>query len=393
VARHSPPRTPDTLRFSEGTVSHERETPHEAALRELIEEANRSGESRSAPRRHHLVPVFYLKQWADDGKIRVTDIDKGKSWITTPKRAASEIDYYRIESPDLDPAEIPPLLFEVTLSKIERWGADFIAAVTDDPIAALRDDEMRVLFSNYMAFQYVRGRDYRTFTHASMTDLFKLTYGEITDEGIRHELSERGLETSPENLALFRGFVDQLNSGEITVGPHQASAIGMSGELAQEIGLHLFARGWHIYQVPEILLTCDEPVIPIAGPPHPRGERGGVGDAAVVIFPLTPGLLLAMFDGFNAIPAPPHELGPHDVGQLNREIAAASSTYTFERPVRNLASGFKLPKKAAAISRAAPVPVDDTAEKHLIRSHRPSRWANAKRIPPWPVERWYQQSG
>ena len=58
------------------------ETSHEAALRELIEEAPRSGESRSAPRRHHLVPVFYLKQWADDGKIRMTDIDEGKSWVS-----------------------------------------------------------------------------------------------------------------------------------------------------------------------------------------------------------------------------------------------------------------------------------------------------------------------
>ena len=206
-------------------MSHEREIPHEAALRELIEEAHRSGESRSAPRRHHLVPVFYLKHWADDGKIRVTDIDKRKSWITTPKRAASENDYYRIESPDLDPEDEPPLLFEVTLSRIERWGADFIAALLDDPVGALRDDQMRVLFSYYMAFQYVRGRDYRAFTRASMTDLFKLSYGEITDKGIRHELSERGLETSPENRELFRKFVDQLNSGEIMVGPHQASDI------------------------------------------------------------------------------------------------------------------------------------------------------------------------
>jgi hypothetical protein len=104
-------------------------------------------------------------------------------------------------------------------------------------------------------------------------------------------------------VVLFRRFVDQLSSGDTTVGPQQVSAIGMSGLLAQEIGLDLFARGWHIDQVPEILLTCDEPVIPIAGPPDPRTERGGVGNAAVVIFTLTPGLLLAMFDGFNAAPA------------------------------------------------------------------------------------------
>lgn len=371
-------------------MSNAGETSHKTALRELLEEARRSGESGSAPRRHHLVPVFYLKRWADEGKIRVNDIDKGKSWVTTPKKAASETDYYRIESPDLDPVEIPPLLFEVSLSKVERWGADFINAAIGDPANAARDDEMRVLFSLYMAFQYVRGRSYRTFIRAAMTDSFKLTYGEITDEGIRHVLREKGLDHNAENMALFRSFVEELNRGDVTVGPQQASVIGMSGKLAEEVGRHLCNRGWYIYQVPEILLTCDEPVVPIAGPPHARSERGGVGNAGVVIFPLTPGLLLAMFDGINARPAPPYELGYRDIAQLNREIVAASSTYAFERPARNLASAFKVPKAATPISRAASIPVSDAGEKYLIRSHRPSRWANAKRTPSWPVERWFR---
>jgi hypothetical protein len=227
-------------------------------MRALLEEARRSGESTSAPRRHHLVPSFYLKHWADDGKVRVINIDERKSFIMTPRKAATETDYYRIESPDLDPEEIPPLLFEVVLSKVERWGADFINAAIGDPVAVLRDDEQRVFFSVYMAFQYVRGRSYRAVARASATDAFKLTYGEITDDGIRHMLQEKGLEHNAENMALFRSFVDQLNSGEIEIGPQQAAVIGMSGKDVEEIGLRLFARGWRIYQMPEILLTCDE---------------------------------------------------------------------------------------------------------------------------------------
>jgi hypothetical protein len=45
--------------------------------------------------------------------------------VTTPRKAATETDYYRIESPDLDPEEIPPLLFEVTFSRVEKWGFGF----------------------------------------------------------------------------------------------------------------------------------------------------------------------------------------------------------------------------------------------------------------------------
>src|ERR1700682_1488163 len=165
-------------------------TPRKAALRALLEEARRSGESTSAPKRHHLVPAFYLRHWADDGQLRVTHVDEKRSWFTTPRKAATETDYYRIKSPELDPEESPPLLFEVTLSKVERWGADFINAAIADPVAVLRDDEQRVLFSSYMAFQYVRGRNLRAFSHASMNDYFKLTYGEMTHAGIRHFLQE-----------------------------------------------------------------------------------------------------------------------------------------------------------------------------------------------------------
>jgi hypothetical protein len=244
-----------------------------------------------------------------------------------------------------------------------------------------------------MAFQYVRGRNFRAFSHASMNDYFKLTYGEMTHAGIRHFLQEEGQEATPERIAEMRQFLERLNSGDITVGPQKASVIGMSGKLVEEIGLHLFARGWRIYQVPEMLLTCDEPVVPIAGPRHRRTERSGVGNAGVVIYPLTPGLLLAMFDGFNACPAQPHELNYRHVAGLNGEIAAASSIYAFERPAHNIASGLRLPKAPDPVSMAAPIPVDDTRERYLIRSHRPSRWANAKRPPPWPVERWFRTAG
>src|ERR1700728_1073311 len=111
------------------------ETRHAAALRELLEEARRSGESQSAPRRHHLVPAFYLNHWAVGGKIRVTHLDEPRSWKSSPKNAALETDFYRVESADLDPRDVPPLLFETALSKLEQWGADFINAAISDPSA------------------------------------------------------------------------------------------------------------------------------------------------------------------------------------------------------------------------------------------------------------------
>jgi hypothetical protein len=371
-------------------VTRRRETRHEAALRELIDEARRSGESRSAARRHHIVPAFYLKHWADGGKIRVTNIDEAKSWVTTPKNAALETDFYRVESPDLDPQEVPPLLFETALSKFEQWGAEFITAAIDDPDKPGREDEMRVRFSLYMAMQYVRGRHFRAVARASATDFLKLKYGELTDKGVRYVLQEKGLEPSQENIAKVRRFADDLNSGDLTLGPDKASLIGISGRMVDKIGVYLFDRGWHIYQVPRILLTCDEPLVPIPGPPHSRTERGGLADAGVVLFPLTPSLLLAMFDGVHAQPQKPYGLNYGDIADINREIACAAYTYAFERPNRNVAAALKLPKAAEPISRAVAAPDDGAAEgRFLIRRHRPNRWAGTTPSPPWPVERWF----
>ncbi|MEE3751886.1 DUF4238 domain-containing protein [Mycobacterium intracellulare] len=368
------------------------ETEHEAALRELLEEARRSGESASAQKRHHLVPAFYLKQWADDGKLRVTHVDGKRSWVTTPRKAATETDYYRLESPELDPEEVPPLLFEVTLSRVERWGADFIDAAIVDPIQVLSNDEQRVLFSIFMAFQYVRGRNFRAFSHASMNDYFKLTYGEMTDAGITHFLQERGQEPTPKAIAEMRRFLDGLNSGDITVGPQKASVIGMSGQMVETIGLHLFARHWRIYRVPPILVTSDEPVVPINGPFRPRVERGSVGIAGVVIFPLTPGLLLAAFDGYKARPAVPDRLGHCDIADINREIVAACSTYAYERPGRRTAMAFRLPLTPPPTATSEPIPVVGGDGEFIIRSHRPSRWSLETHPPPWPVERWFYGS-
>jgi hypothetical protein len=155
------------------------------------------------------------------------------------------------------------------------------------------------------------------------------------------------------------------------------------------VGSHLFDRGWHIYQVPNILLTCDEPVVPIAGPPHPRTERAGVAGAGVVVFPLTPRRLLAMFDGANARPQKPYRLDYGDLADLNREIAGAASIYAFERSDRNVANALQLPKAQQPISRAAPEPVEGSDTDFLIRRRRPSRWADMTPLPPWPVERWF----
>jgi hypothetical protein len=66
-------------------------------------------ESDSTPRKHHFVPEFYLKGWAEDKKIRVTHVDEDRTCVTSTGKAARKTDFYRMEAKDLDPTEVPPL--------------------------------------------------------------------------------------------------------------------------------------------------------------------------------------------------------------------------------------------------------------------------------------------
>jgi hypothetical protein len=132
-----------------------------------------------------------------------------------------------------------------------------------------------------------------------------------------------------------------------------------------------------------ILVTSDEPVVSITGPYRPRTEGGSVGIAGVVIFPLTPGLLLAAFDGYKASPAKPDQLGHCDIADINREIVAVSSTYAFERPGRKTAAAFKLPVTPPPTAISEPIPVANGRDgQFIIRSHRPSRWSAETHVPP-----------
>src|SRR5437879_1980813 len=91
-------------------------------VRALVEEARLLEGSPSARKDHHYVPSSYLARWADDGLLRRTDLVEGRERQMSPKQVAKERDFYRIESEDVDPIEVPPLLFEVVLGKVESWG-------------------------------------------------------------------------------------------------------------------------------------------------------------------------------------------------------------------------------------------------------------------------------
>ncbi len=91
-------------------------------LSELVQQA--ISNEGAAPRKHHLIPAFYLRCWEAEGLLRVTDVDQRHSYLTSAANAARETDFFSLESHDLDPNEVPPLLAETALSRLEADAAE-----------------------------------------------------------------------------------------------------------------------------------------------------------------------------------------------------------------------------------------------------------------------------
>jgi hypothetical protein len=257
-------------------------------------------------RKHHLVPASYLQNWVDDKMLRVTEVKSRHSYLSAPENAARETDYYRIEAEGVDPGALPPQLFEALLGLLEGESAQAIRRIIGDDLPAL-DDNLTFNFSLFLSFQVLRGRAHRESMIATTSNMYRLLLSHWTDDHIRSHLSQLG-EESDEEVAAHRRAIDDLVAGKYQVGPHQATLLAEAGELAFDMVPYVLGRKWVVYEGSGNLLTCDEPVVPVGGPPYRRNDAVGLGTAGALLFPLTPKLLLVMFhplvdvDGVTAYP-------------------------------------------------------------------------------------------
>jgi Protein of unknown function (DUF4238) len=356
-------------------------------LRAVFEQATRNAEG-TPPRKHHLVPASYLRRWAEDGKIRVTVVDQGQSHLSGPTSAARETDYYRIDHPEVNADDIPPLLIETVLGKLE----DNAKIVIDD-LLAHRDagmlDPSRLLeFSQHLAFSITRGKAFRDENLEMFTDLYRMQYERFTDGDIRARLRKFGTDPTAEEVAKHRQFLKGIIAGDIVPVPPAAQIIALSAMVAAPLCEHLLQRTWVVYECPPILVTCDEPVGILGGPGSPRSERSGVEVAGVIIFPLCPSAVLAMFHP-DITPSPPARLNHIETTELNKEIIAAAARWAFERPTRRVTECMRVPPAPPKASvREGPLPQVEGSDGELYRTCRPTRWVENE-APAWPVARWW----
>src|SRR3982750_286519 len=138
------------------------------------------------PRRHHLLPQFYMRSFADP-KERINVIPRlgtpGPSDPFTTKitHVLVERDYYKL----IDDEGIERFFVEEGYAEIEGRASRALRVILDDGLAAL-EDEHRAAWAEFMAVQVSRGRQFREmmkhFTNQLMKSTLAITASEAPDE-------------------------------------------------------------------------------------------------------------------------------------------------------------------------------------------------------------------
>ncbi len=348
-------------------------------------------------RKHHLVPASYLVRWEFNGRLRVTETDTKRTYETSAKNAARETDFYRVESEDLDSEITPPLIFETILSHVEGSGKTAIDLLLNGGVAAMGEYDALAM-AQYLAFQLARGRARRREILEMANKTMLLQWEHISDEGIAQHMRKNGSEPTSEQVSDMRTFIEDWKAGKFVLGPQKAELVIMASTAAETLSMTLLARRWWIYHSTAPLITCDEPVVAVGGPPHFRKEIMGVATPGIMMFPLDPHHLLVMFHpglDLDSIVLDP-ELLPSETDEINVELASASDRWLFEGSNTFRTTTLSVPPWLKASTAYQHFGAADGSGNELIRSYRPTRWASFPVTPAWPVERWWrnaQQSG
>lgn len=269
-------------------------------------------------KRHHVVPRFYLKRFANDAEeiTTVHPAEDFRRYTTSIANVGVEGHFYNLPTEEGWVTTV-----EDTLSRLEGIAAHDLprlAAGRSSTLAAFR-----TRLSIFMAVQFVRGRSPRE----AMIDFYKDVYLKVaqlsTPEIIKAEAKRRGEAMTIEEAREVWEFAQDptLNVDFQKVGPKGLPADSLVNaadvfEHGEKLIPFFFKRGWTVFEFDApVLLTSDEPVAQGIESEFPNSPAG-LANADTIVFPLDPCHALMMS-------RPDHNPIPHRWAKGNRELARA----------------------------------------------------------------------
>jgi hypothetical protein len=339
--------------------------------------------------RHHTVPQFYLRNFADaSGKVRLVDRDDlARSHLNSVHNAAAEAGFYRIEAEDLareeDQATFDPESIEAALSGLESAIAPAIRTLVEDRFADFGDDEWYRMVQ-FTALQTVRGRRWRNDLAALATQSARIHFLEnLTNEKARSWLAEQGRPNGPDDVAAT--LAEFAASMFPRLVPPQAVLVQESLKMAlgnpdtDDSGLGQYLAGKRLELIrPQhtSVLTSDEPVCWWS----PGDSPVGYATAQIVWVPLSPRLIVQFREPEFDIAA--HGLpdrrvrDTHEeiVNVVNRMVASQAERWIIHHPGDSPLADIALPPREIWGDELVAVDEDGETRRELYvhRRNRPA---------------------
>lgn len=302
-----------------------------------------------------LVSAGYVHRWAEAGRLRVTDVQARRTFDSTSGDVGLGTDCYRLYAEGLDHHELVPLPLHVLTAETEGRAQGGLTDLVEVGWSSAEHLE-RVAF--YLALRMTQGRAFLATLRSAVKE---------AADGPRSQSHAR----------------THLRT------PHDVVLTDLAARAAAGIVPYLLTdRHWLTYDTPDLLVTCDEPVVSLGGPLRERAEQGDLDTAPVILFPLSPSKLLVLLRS-DLRPEERRELDTLEVADINRELVASSTRWVFERPSRRVGMRIRVPGPPPVLmtQQSGTHPADDGAWHRLIR---PTRWVCAPQTP-WPVSRWWDR--
>lgn len=218
----------------------------------------------SEPRKHHIIPAFYLAGFTESGTqggvLHAFRYVTAKRYVTTPRKACRETDFYRVEEPGFDPNYVEKLM-----SWHEGVVAPHVQQVATGSVRDKRDVGETLALAALLAVRNRRGRTQMEAALAVGLGL-RLRRGDVTPEQWQ-QLRESELRNGvpEEELPGFEQAMDRLLRGEWLPRAPAVLVAGLIPEMQDRFMQMLLHRHWELHVTNSTdnggFITSDSPLV------------------------------------------------------------------------------------------------------------------------------------
>jgi len=299
------------------------------------------------PRRHHVVPKFFLRRFAVEDQVQlVRRDDLSRSFLANVDDALVETDFYNIETDAGLSTEVEELLG----TQIEGPAARALRRIVDEarfpPMPGLRQ-----ILSQFFSFQFVRGPAIRrTLLQQFKTTAVKIAHLMTPAMARQHLRETDGKDPTDQEVANFVAYALQTDVDQVAVDKEANLHLGTALGVVYDLLPYFARRRWQLLTFAEpLLVTGDEP-IGLVGFSTRAGERPqGVGTAPELVISTDPMHALVLVRPDRTTREHLVKGTPEMARIINLSIAYGCHRFVVHRPGTTPLRGLTLPKQGPSV--------------------------------------------